>query len=84
MLNIPLTLAQAAASLYVLFICVMVLHAMTRSTRHLIRLTYVLLGAGSLCGAVTALSAPTFANALLVLGVALYLACNERRARHAA
>ena len=52
----PLILAQAAACAYVLFLCVMALRIMSPSTRHLIRLSYLFLGAGALCGAVTAVS----------------------------
>lgn len=79
MFTIPLTLAQAAASLYVLFICLMVLRAMSGSTRHLVRLAYLALSTGALCGAVTSISAPTITSAVMATGMALFLVCTERR-----
>lgn len=79
MLTIPLTLAQAAACAYVLYVCVMVIHAMTGGTRHLIRLAYLLLAAGALVGVISAIPSPSIANALMAGGLALFLAGNERR-----
>lgn len=77
---IPLTLAQMAACGYVLFICLMVLRVMTHSTRHLVRLSYLFLSAGALAGIITGLETPSFPNAIMAIGVALFLAVNERRA----
>lgn len=76
---IPLAAAQVAACLYVLYICVMVLHAMSGTTRILVRLSFLLLSAGALSGAVTALANPSFTNTLMAIGLALFLAANERR-----
>lgn len=79
MLTIPLTLLQVAACAYVLFICIMVLNAMSLFTRHAMRVAYILLAAGALAGIHSAVAAPRFSDGLLAAGVALFLACNGRR-----
>lgn len=79
MLTIPMTLLQAASCAYILFVSVMVLNTMSLFTRHMIRVAYLLLAVGAAAGIHTALSAPSFSYGLLAAGVALFLACNERR-----
>lgn len=80
MMTIPLTLAQVASCGYVLFICLMVLKAMLHSTRMLVRVSYLFLSTGAFAGVVTGIESPTFTNALMGIGLALFLAVNERRA----
>lgn len=81
MLTIPLTLAQASASAYVLFVGLMVLRKMTHATALRWRTAYLLLSAGALYSGISSIPAPSVSNALLAAGVAIFLACNERRNR---
>lgn len=71
-----LTVMQIAACAYVMFVCVMVLNAMNHSTRNAVRYSYLALATGALAGIV---NGPTISGVLFAWGVALYLACNERR-----
>jgi len=79
LISLFLSMLQATACAYVLFIAVLVLNAMGPYTRHTMRISYVLLAAGALAGVYSAITAPNFGNGLMALGVALFIACNERR-----
>jgi len=71
-----LTTIQVAACGYVLYICIMVLNAMSKDTRLTVRGSYLALSFGSMAGIV---GEPSLPNAVYAIGVALFLACNERR-----
>lgn len=73
---ILLTSIQVAACGYVLYVCCMVLNAMTKNTRHTVRWSYLALSFGSLAGIV---GEPSLSGCVYAIDVALFLACNERR-----
>lgn len=79
MLIILLTVWQIAACFYVLFVCVMVLNAMSQMTRHAMRFAHLLLAAGAVAGVHSALVHPDLSSSLLSSGLALFLVCNERQ-----
>lgn len=73
------SIIQAVAALYVLCMGLMALNRMTAKTRTTIRYAHVALVGGAAAAVASCLVARDILDCLFAVGVALYIAANQRR-----
>jgi hypothetical protein len=69
---------QGLASVYIFFVSTMALNRMTSKTRHAVRYSHVALIIGSAAGIASGFVARDIFECIFAVGVALYLAANQR------
>lgn len=73
---------QLLACLYIAYRGILSLNNMTRSTRHVMRLSMAMITAAAACGAVTSIPKPDVVHAVLAAGFALYFYGDLRHHNH--
>lgn len=73
------SIIQAAAALYVLGMGLLALNRMSHSTRHVVRLAHVALVGGAAAAVASCFGARDIFECVFAVGVALYIATDQRR-----
>lgn len=77
-----ISIVQGAAALYVLGVAVVALNRMGPRTRHLVRWSFIALGAGAAAAAASSVvGGRDIFECIFAVGVALHLAGNQRKER---
>jgi hypothetical protein len=74
---------QDLASAYIFFVGTMALNRMTNKTRHAVRYAHIALVVGSAAGIASGFVARDIFETIFAVGVALYLAANQRAGENA-
>jgi hypothetical protein len=76
-------IVQDLASAYIFLVGVMALNRMTSETRHAVRYAHIALVVGSAAGIASGFVARDIFETIFAVGVALYLAANQRSGENA-